>query len=382
MFKLIKNARVYAPNDLGKKDILICDNKIVDIDDNIEFSHKELTVQDVNGMMVVPGIIDQHIHVTGGGGEGSFKTRVPEVHLSELTESGITTVVGLFGTDTTTRNVENLLAKTKALNEEGITAYCLTGGYEYPSPTITGSVKKDITFINEILGVKLGISDHRAPLVTKDEFMKLVSDVRVAGMFSGKSAYVKLHMGNSKERFKVINEILEETDLSISHFRPTHVGRKMELFKEAMEFAKKGGIIDITASDDSNEIPLKNLIKLLKENNVPLENVTLSSDGRGSWSTYDNLGRLLEIGHASCDTVYKAIQDLVKDGILSVEEALSLGTKNVALALDLAGRGVIEKEGYADLLILDEDMSLHSVITNGKYMMKDKEVQIKGTYEK
>ncbi len=381
MFKLIKNARVYAPNDLGIKDILICNDKVIEIDSNIKFRHNDLEIIDTSGKIIIPGIIDQHIHVTGGGGEGSFKTRVPEIMLSELIKSGITTVVGLLGTDTTTRSVENLLAKTKALKEEGINAYCLTGGYEYPSPTITGSVKKDITFIEEILGVKLAISDHRASLITKDEFKKLVSDVRVAGMFSGKASYVKLHMGNSSERFTVINEILSETDISISHFRPTHVGRRMELFKEAMDFAKKGGIIDITAGDGSNICPLNELILLAKENEVPFNNITLSSDGRGSWSTYDKMGRLEKIGHSSCDTVYKSISSFVTEGILSFEEALTLGTKNVASALNLKGRGVIEKNSFADLLILDADLSLNSVIMGGNFMMKNKKLITKGTYE-
>ncbi len=381
MFKVIKNARVYAPNDLGIKDILICNDKIIKIDGNIKFMHSDLEIIDASGKIVIPGIIDQHVHVTGGGGEGSFKTRVPEIMLSELIKSGITTVVGLLGTDTTTRSVENLLAKTKALKEEGINAYCLTGGYEYPSPTITGSVKKDITFIEEILGVKLAISDHRASLITKNEFKKLVSDVRVAGMFSGKASYIKLHMGNGSERFTVINEILSETDISISHFRPTHVGRRMELFQEAIDFAKKGGIIDITAGNGSNICPLNELILLAKENEVPLNNITLSSDGRGSWSTYDKMGKLEKIGHSACDTVYKSISSFVTEGILSFEEALTLGTKNVASALNLKGRGVIEKNSFADLLILDADLSLNSVIMGGNFMMKNKKLITKGTYE-
>ncbi len=381
MFKLIKNARVYAPDDLGIKDILICNDKVIEVCDNIEFRYSGLEIVDASGKIIIPGIVDQHIHVTGGGGEGSFKTRVPEIMLSELIKSGITTVVGLLGTDTTTRSVENLLAKTKALREEGINAYCLTGGYEYPSPTITGSVKKDITFIEEILGVKLAISDHRASLITKGEFKKLVSDVRVAGMFSGKASYVKLHMGNSSERFTVINEILSETDISISHFRPTHVGRRMELFKEAMDFAKKGGIIDITAGGGSNICPLNELLLLAKENEVPLSNITLSSDGRGSWSTYDKMGKLEKIGHSACDTVFKSIKSLVTEGGLNFEEALALGTKNVATALNLEGRGIIEKNSFADLLILDEDLDLNSVIMNGTFMMQNKNLIAKGTYE-
>jgi len=381
MFKLIKNARVYSPKDLGIKDILICNDKIIDIEKDIQFTHKELETIDAEGKIATPGIIDQHVHIIGGGGEGGFSSRVPEVMLSELIQSGITTVVGLLGTDATTRSVENLLAKAKALTEEGMTAFCLTGGYEYPSPTITGSVKKDITFIKEILGLKLAISDHRASNITKEEFARLVSDVRVSGMFSAKSSYLTLHMGDGAQRFSMINQILDETELPISHFRPTHVGRRMELFIEAMEFAKKGGIIDITACDNTNIVPVSELFKIIIKNKVPLENATLSSDGRGSWSTYDETGKLEEIGCSACDTIYQTIKKLTNQKILSFEDALALGTKNLGSALGLKGRGVISKNGFADILILDDSLDLNSVLMNGQIMMKNKKIIIKGTYE-
>ena len=39
----------------------------------------------------------------------------------------------------------------------------MTGAYGYPGPTITGEADRDIVFIEKVLGVKLAISDHRAP---------------------------------------------------------------------------------------------------------------------------------------------------------------------------------------------------------------------------
>lgn len=381
MFKLIKNAHIYSPEDLGIKDILICNNRIIDINENIEFSHKDLDVIDATGKIIIPGIIDQHVHLVGGGGEGGFKTRVPEVMLGDLIKSGITTVVGLLGTDTITRSVENLLAKTKALNEEGINAYCLTGGYAFPSPNVTGSIKKDITFITEILGVKLALSDHRAPLITKDELKKLASDTRVAGMFSGKSSYVKLHMGDGKEALSMVNEVLQETDIPITHFRPTHVGRKEPLFNQSMDFAKKGGIIDISADDNINIFPLPTIFTKIKENQVPLNNVTISSDGGGSWSSYHANGKLDRMGVAACNAVHKTLKVLKTETNLTFEEIISFATKNVANALGLENKGVLATNAYADLLILDDDLALDSVLVNGRMMMKNKELIVKGTYE-
>ena len=165
---LIKNAEIYTPKYIGKKDVLICGEKIECIKDSIEDLPGWCEIIDGENKILTPGLIDQHVHITGGGGEGSFHTRTPELNLSEMIKGGITTVIGLLGTDGLTRSVENLYAKAAALTEEGVSAYMLTGAYGYPSPTITGEIDKDIVFIKEVLGVKLAVSDHRAPNVTED----------------------------------------------------------------------------------------------------------------------------------------------------------------------------------------------------------------------
>ena len=151
---LIKNADVYAPEHMGKKDILICGEHIEVIADRIESLPRPCKVLEAEGLCLTPGLMDQHVHVTGGGGEGSFHTRTPEVELSELIRGGVTTVLGLLGTDGMTRSVENLYAKTAALQEEGVTAYMLTGAYGNPGPTITGEADRDMVFIREVLKVE------------------------------------------------------------------------------------------------------------------------------------------------------------------------------------------------------------------------------------
>lgn len=383
MFILIKNIQVYSPENIGEKDVLICNDKIVEIEENISYALKDLKIIDGTGKRLVPGIMDQHIHVIGGGGEGSFKTRVPEVNLSDLIKGGVTTVVGLLGTDCLTRSVENLVAKTKALKEEGINAYCLTGGYEFPSPSLTGNVKKDIVFIDEIIGIKLALSDHRSSIVTNSELARLASEARVGGMLSGKAGYVTLHMGNGARSIKPIFEVLKDTDIPINHFRPTHVGRKKELFYDCIEFNKMGGYIDITADDRGNIMKVTELFKILIENKGDLSKVTLTSDGNGSWSNYDESGKMIEIGAAKCNVVLEKIIELAKEDIFSLDQALKFGTSNVADALGISNkRGYIKEDYFADLVILDEHLELDGVISNGRIMMEDKEILVKGTYEK
>ena len=120
---LIKNADVYAPEHLGTRDIFLAGGKIVAMAEKLDVTLPDLEVIDAAGYIVAPGLVDQHIHITGGGGEGSFATRVPEIQLSQLTTAGTTTVIGLLGTDGVTRSMENLLAKARGLEEEGISTW-------------------------------------------------------------------------------------------------------------------------------------------------------------------------------------------------------------------------------------------------------------------
>lgn len=376
---LIKKIHVYSPEDIGVKDVLITNGKITLIEDEITSFNERIKVIDGSGKKLIPGLIDNHVHITGGGGEGSFKTRVPEIVLSKLIEGGITTVVGLLGTDATTRSVENLVAKAKALKEEGISVYVHTGSYSYPSVTLTGDVKKDIVFIDEVIGVKIALSDHRSSSMTNAELARLASDARVAGMMSGKAGIVVVHMGDGKKGLGPINEILNETEIPIRIMRPTHVNRRKELLLESLDYASRGGIIDLTCG--IGELP-HNVIIQAEEKGVPLENITISSDGYGSWSNYDQYGNLIEIGVSSVSSLYNELKTMVLDFDFELEKALQFFTTNVSKSLNLfPKKGYISEDSDADLLILDDDLNLISVIAMGKIVLDEGKIITKGTYE-
>lgn len=373
---LIKNVKILGNNEL--KNILIANEKIEKIFE-VDCDYLVDEIYDAGGKTLIPGLIDQHIHITGGGGEGGFETRVPEITLSKLIEAGITTVVGLLGTDSETRSVENLVAKSLALTNEGIKTYSLTGSYAYPSPTITGSVKKDIIFVNQLIGVKIAANDHRDSCLDYKELQRIGAEARVAGMISGKSGHVTIHMGSGKFYFNQINDALKYSNLPITIFRPTHVNRDKKLFDEALEFAENGGYIDLT-SGINKDFPDSLAYKMAKEKNV-LDKITFSSDGFGSWSNYDVEGNLIEIGYSPVDTGIKAIKEIVADGE-NLEDAIKPFTSNVAKVLKLDREVGFIKEGYiANLLLLDENLDIDGVISEGKFMKKDKKILKKGSYE-
>ena len=379
---LIKQAAVYAPEYLGVRDVLVCRNQIEAIEEEINLPLSCCQVIDGRGKKLTPGILDPHVHITGGGGEGSFHTQVPPVVLSQLVEGGVTSLVGLLGTDGISRNTENLLAKTKALKEEGLSVYACTGSYGFPSTTLTDSVSKDITFVDEIIGVKLALSDHRAPNVTLDELIRLGSDVRVAGMLSGKCGIVVLHMGSDDRALSLVNEALDKTSIPIKTFHPTHVTRTNQLRDEAFAFAKRGGYIDMTCGSAREGRPA-DCVRLAKEQGVPMERITMSSDGMGSWSHYDSEGKLVAIGYSAVDTCYKELKYMVQECKMPLEEALCFMTSNTARSLELYPRkGCVCVGADADLLLLDEQMDLEMVMAGGKLLMQDHVLLKKGTYEK
>lgn len=389
MTVLIKNGNVYAPEYLGRQDILMVGEKILRLDREIETGSvaaclPDLEVLDVQGNIVLPGLIDPHVHLIGGGGEMGFATRTPEVSLEKIIEAGVTTVAGLLGTDGIARTVEALLAKAKGLETEGITTYIYTGSYQTPSVTITGSVARDIMFIDKVIGVKMALSDHRSSQFTFDELTRLASDARVAGMLSGKPGIVHIHMGGGKGRLDMLMKAAAETDIPITQFMPTHITRTRELFDQAKEFARLGGHIDITSFDEltaADQIkPSKAISECIKDG-VPAANITVSSDGNGSVPQYDPQGKITGIGIGSLDTSLMVLNNLVKEEKMDISQALPFFTANVAKVLGIYPRkGCIRQGSDADLLIMDRDFRLQTVLAKGRKMMDQGQVIAKGTF--
>lgn len=239
---LFRNAQLYAPEDLGHCDLLIAGGKIVAVEKaGHATTRPDCPESDLAGAVVCPGFIDQHVHLIGGGGEAGPHTRTPEVRLSALVAAGITSVVGLLGTDGVTRHPESLLAKTRALEHEGISTWMLTGAYGLPSPTITGSIEKDVALIDKIIGVKCAISDHRSSAPADDQLANMAAQSRVGGLLGAKAGISVFHLGNSPKLLEPLLNILNNADVPRTKLLPTHVNRAQALFHAALDYAREGG---------------------------------------------------------------------------------------------------------------------------------------------
>ncbi len=342
------------------------------------------TETDLGGRRVVPGFIDGHAHVTGGGGESGFASRVPSVPLARFTAAGVTSVVGVLGTDDTTRDTRGLLAQTLALREQGLGAWCHTGGYHLPPVTLTGSVRDDIVFLDPVIGIgEVAISDHRSSQPTLDELLRVASDAHVAGLISGKAGILHLHIGDGPRGLEFVRQALALTELPPRVFNPTHVNRRRALFDEALELARRGVTVDVTAfpvADDEDAWSAEDAICKYLDSGAPAEKVTVSSDGGGCLPVFDAEGRMLSMDIGDPAALAATLKALLARG-LPLERALPAFTSNVADLLRLHDRGRLEPGCAADLLVLDEHGDISDVMVAGAWHRRDGRQQVFGRFE-
>ena len=380
-FKLIRGGEVYAPEHVGAKDVLMAGERIVSIKEDLEVPRSlGVQVMDASGCKVVPGLIDPHVHVLGGGGEGGPATRVPPISLTDVTLAGVTTVVGVLGTDNVTKSAEALLAKTKALRLEGVSAYMYTGSFHYPPSTLTGSVKRDVALIDEVIGVKTAVSDHRDSQMSVQELARLSSDARFGGMLGGKTGIVHVHLGDGPDRLEPVNEVIRRGNIPISQFLPTHVNRSQELLEQGMDLVKRRGAIDLNPGED--DAGTLSDVETLRDGGIDLTRVTFSSDGNGTLCRFSEEGELVGYGVGKVSTLMDALRAIVESRTLPLTEALRLFSGNAADVLGLHGKGRIGEGMDADILVLDGDLNVSKVFARGRLMVDEGRAVVKGTFER
>ena len=380
--KLFQNIDVYAPEHLGRKDVLTVYDKIVKIADAGTLTADGLLsgaeIADGTGLILTPGFIDCHVHVLGGGGEGGFANRTPEATMEGLTKFGVTTVVGCLGTDGIGRDMCALVAKTKGLREQGMSAWCYTGSYQVPVRTLTDGITKDIMMIEEIIGTgEIAISDHRSSQPTFEEFARLTADTRLGGILSGKAGVVNVHLGDSPRCMDLMERVINETEIPTSQFLPTHVNRNEMLFQKAVAYALNGGNVDFTGNEDidywetiCDEVRVCKGIRRMLDAGVDSKHITISSDGQGSLPMFSKDGTFLGMGVGQSSCLLKEVKECVERAGIPLETALSTITMNPAETLKLKGKGKIQEGFDADLCVLDQELEIQEVVARGKSVYK------------
>jgi beta-aspartyl-dipeptidase (metallo-type) len=388
---LIRNGEVFGPRALGRRDVLAGGRKILAVEKRIDPAGLpgEVDVIDAGGLAVVPGFVDGHQHFTGGGGEGGFHTRTPEMRLSMNTANGVTTAVGVLGTDALTRSVESLYAKTQSFNAEGLTAFMLTGSYWHPSPTITGSVARDLVYLQPVIGCKLALSDIRGPHIEAADLARLASDIRVAALVANKPGIITVHTGVKPGGLELILEVVGRHGLRADMFVPTHINRKnAELTVQVLELARLGAVVDATCmlsppAADAPHLTAADFAVLADANGV-FDRVAFSSDAGGSLPVWnEDRSRIVGMGIGTPASLLAELARLVNAKGIALEKALCPLTTTPARLYGLSGvKGELTPGADADILVFDPGrMTARDVLAGGTVMVRNGTLEKKGYFE-
>ncbi|MDH7492720.1 MAG: beta-aspartyl-peptidase [Candidatus Saccharicenans sp.] len=386
MFTLIKNVKLVGSESPGFKDLLLSGPRIAAVERPGQVKIEGLEVKTIEGseLTAVPGLIDPHVHILGGGGEGGPATRAPELRLEDSLSCGVTTVIGCLGTDSVTRHPSSLLAKARALEIEGLSTWIYTGAYNLPTPTLTGSVRSDIALIDKVIGAgEIAISDHRSSQPTFEEFLRLVAECRVGGMLGGKAGVAHFHLGDGQRGLEYFFRMLEESELPATQVIATHANRNRHLFSQALEWIRRGGLIDLTCGPeptDPDEVSVAEALKEIKSLGLPLTRVTVSSDANGSLPVFDEQGQLVALTVASQKDFIRNFREVVREKILTLEEAVAVFSTNAADFYRLPGKGKLLPGYEADLLLLDDSLELKYVFSRGRMMVEERQLKVRSTF--
>ena len=391
LFKIVRDVDVYAPDHLGRRDILIAGDKVARIASKIDVpvSLGDVDEFSLSGRKVVPGYIDYHNHFLGGGGGTGFASRVPPMHLTQFTRAGITTVVGCLGMDGTTRNMPALLGLAHSLDLEGLTTYIYSGAtFEHPAVTLTGRVRTDMIYVDKIIGVgEVSLSENGPSLATYGPgtayIAQVASEAMMAGRLTGKCGVVVLQVPTVRQGLKPLFEILERTGIPARQFVPAHANSNEEYLQQVIRFAELGGTIDLTSTYSPEaahprSIKSSKAVTRILESGIPIDQITMTTDGNGAYP-------LLQEGRShylSVSTLHQEVRDMVIDEALDLSDALKVVTANPARILHLEKKkGCVAEGADADFLVLDDDLNIDYVFAKGRPMVVEGEPVVRGMWE-
>ncbi|MEV7231333.1 amidohydrolase family protein [Polymorphospora sp. NPDC051019] len=382
---ILRGGTVLTPRPAGTGDVVITGRDILEVGPTGPASGPAplpgATVVDCAGLLVVPGVVDGHLHVLGGGGGSGYHTRIPELPADVIVEAGTTTCVGMPGVDPITRNPEALLARTYALPVTGPRARAMAGGFHWPPPTATGSVLRDLHLLPHLVGVKIALYEHRATAPGPAELARLLRELEWAAGATGKGCLLHVHLGTGAGDPDLLPRALDESGADPRRLQVTHANYTTGTLALATRLGGLGCWVDVNPLINPDRIagavaPVDAVAALLA-GGIPADRLTLSSDGNASVPPTLPDGTTEPFAYRV--ELLPTVRALTAAGVLDLPDALALVTANPAAALRLdgdgpagpGGLGTLRAGGPADIAVLDPDLRVRHVFRDGEHLVRD-----------
>ncbi len=381
----IKGARILDPGIIDiKKDIIIKDNlikAIVEPEDSV--SESDFQIVDANQMIVVPGLIDIHVHLREPGFE--YKETI-ETGLKAAAKGGFTAVCSMPNTNPVNDNVQTTQFIINRASELGLSRVCPTGA------VTRGSMGESLAEIAEMqkAGV-VAVTDDGRPLENSDlmrqaleyckkldipifvhaEELSLVNGGSMnEGSFS--ALYGIKGIPNAAESVMVVRDIAL-AELTCAHVHFCHISTRESV--EAIRQAKKRGVnvtcetaphyftlTDEDVKDYNANFKMNPPLRSQKDKQAVIQGL---KDGTIDLIASDHAPHTVmekdvefdkaPFGIVGLETSLALSLKLVHDNVLTMEELVNKMSKKPAKILKLDND--IKPGNIADLTIIDPGMT-------------------------
>jgi dihydroorotase len=382
--KLLKNGEIASSEGVFKKDILIEDGKIIGILDEGEKIQDDVEVIECEGKLILPGLIDPHVHF-----------RVPGAEYKEDWESGskaavaggITSVCDMPNNDPPTVSVKALDEKRKLISGRSYVNYGLYIGYD-------GGNIDEVIKAKNVPGVKVYVADStgkmgvdKGALETlfeksnrlivahaEDEACIEKNSEEFLAEFEGREVDPAVHskirsLEAALEAVKYVCELAKEHSVRL-HIAHVSTEEEVEVISE---YKKYGVTCEVTPhhlhlTEDDYEIS-RNFIK----SNPPVRSrsdvfalwkflkmgvIDIIDTDHAPHTVEEKEGAYLEVpsGIPGVETLLPLFLNTVNNEGLSISELVTFCCERPAEIFKISGKGFIKERFDADLVVVDMDI--------------------------
>ncbi|MBO0752045.1 MAG: amidohydrolase family protein, partial [Bradyrhizobiaceae bacterium] len=260
-------------------------------------------------------------------------------------------------------------------------------------PTLTGRLRTDIAFVDEIIGVgEISISELGYGYDSFGKGAQYIAEAAVAGLLAGrlsrKAGYLCLQVPPYLQQvLKPMFTVVERTGIPITQFIPSHVNQTDGYMEDALAWARRGGFIDVganysPANNYARATPPAKAIAHFLCAGVAAGRILMSSDGNGAppkEEKGENKPRVAN--YMPLSALHGAWRQLVREEGIALDAALSTVTSNPARAAGLARKGAIRAGNDADILVLNDDLSIDAVVARGRMVLAHGKPLVRGMFD-